>query len=162
MALREGVAADAVGGDGVSLEGDGVEAAGVVVDATGLVPPAEVRELGLPVDEAGALRVDEHLRSVGDERVFGAGDCVLFEPEPLPRIGVFAVRQAPVLLHNLRAVLEGRPLRTFRPQDRWLLILSLGDGTGLAVRGRLWWRGRLAFLLKDWLDRRFLRRHRVG
>jgi hypothetical protein len=39
--------------------------------------------------------------------------------------------------------------------------MNLGDGTGLATRGRLWWHGRFAFRLKDWIDRRFLREYQV-
>jgi NADH dehydrogenase FAD-containing subunit len=61
-----------------------------------------------------------------------------------------------VLLHNLGAVLDGDPLRRYRPQRRALLILNLGDGTGLATWGGFAWRGRAAFWLKDRIDRRWL------
>ena len=33
-------------------------------------------------------------------------------------------------------------------------ILDLGDGTGLATRGKRWWQGRASAWLKHWLDRR--------
>jgi hypothetical protein len=46
------------------------------------------------------------------------------------------------------------------PQRRALLILNLGDGTALAVRGRWWWHGRAALGLKDWIDTRWLARLR--
>jgi hypothetical protein len=62
-----------------------------------------------------------------------------------------------VLLVNLLANLEGTPATEFRPQRLYLWIINLGDGTALAMRGGLWWRGRLAFRLKDWIDRRFLK-----
>ncbi len=132
----------------------------VVVDATGLVPAPVIRDSGLPVDVRGALRVDRFLRCVDDEAVFGGGDCVHFTPRPLPEVGVYAVRQGPVLHRNLLAAARGRPLEPFRPQRRHLLVLNLGDGVGLAVWGPFSWKGRLAFRLKDWLDRRFLRKHR--
>lgn len=141
--------------DGRRMEAD------VVLAATGLVPPAILRRFGIPLGEDGGLEVDVHLRSVADSRVFAVGDCAWFAPRPLPRVGVFAVRQAPVLLENLVATLVGRPPRPFEPQRHYLLILNLGDGRGLATRGSLYWRGRLAFRLKDWLDRRFLARHRA-
>jgi hypothetical protein len=38
--------------------------------------------------------------------------------------------------------------------------MNLGDGTGLAARGSLWWGGRIAFWLKHWIDLRFLRGYR--
>jgi NADH dehydrogenase FAD-containing subunit len=129
------------------------------VNATGLKPSPLVREIGLPVDEEGALIVDHSLRSIADPTVHGGGDCIALRDEKLARIGVYAIREAPVLYHNLLAALgSGEPVH-FEPQSRFLWIMNLGDGTGLAARGRLWWHGRLAFRLKDWIDRRFLREY---
>ncbi len=132
----------------------------VLVHALGLVPPPLVRESALPTDEEGALVVDEYLKSPADPRVFGGGDCIAFRGRSLPKVGVYAVREAPVIFFNLLATLEGKALRRFRPQRRFLLILNLGDGTGLATWGPLYWRGRWAFLLKDRIDRAFLRKYR--
>lgn len=130
------------------------------VNATGLVPNRLAGGIDLPLDERGALRLDHHLRSSADPTVHGGGDAVAIEGHDLPRIGVYAIRQAPVLLHNLAAAVEGREPAVFRPQTHYLWILNLGDGTGLAVRGERWWHGRLAFLAKDLIDRRFLYRYR--
>jgi len=129
----------------------------VFVNATGLQPARVLSEFGLPTDPGGALMVDQHLRSVAAPEVHGAGDCIWFHGRPLPRVGVYAIRQAPVLFHNLMAAAEGTPPKAFRPQRRYLIIMNLGDETGLAVRGRWYWHGRAAFRLKDWIDRRFLR-----
>lgn len=128
--------------------------------ATGLVPPRVTADLGLRTDRAGAIRVDAELRALGEERIFAVGDCTTFEPRPLPRVGVYGVRAAPVLLHNLEATLLGGALRPFRPQRRFLLILNLGRGRGLALRGQRFFAGRLALWWKDRLDRRFLARYR--
>lgn len=131
------------------------------LNATGLKPNRLVRETGLPVDDEGALRVDEHLRSIADPAVHGGGDCVAFRDRELPKIGVYAIRQAPVLCRNLHAALGGTPPERFSPQKRFLWIMNLGDGTGLAIHGGLWWHGRAAFWLKDRIDRRFLRQYRT-
>jgi NADH dehydrogenase FAD-containing subunit len=131
----------------------------VFVNATGLVPAPALRNFGLPLDASGAMLVDAHLRSPADPAIHGGGDCVAFGVQALPRIGVYAIRQAPVLFANLLAALDGGTPRRFVPQRRYLWILNLGDGTGLAVRGRLYWHGRAAFMLKDWIDRRFLREY---
>jgi NADH dehydrogenase FAD-containing subunit len=128
----------------------------VLVLAIGLTPSPLVRHSGLPTDAAGALLTEPTLRSTGDPAVFGGGDCIAFGGGALPRIGVHAVREAPVLVHNLAAALAGAPLRSYRPQRRALLILNLGDGTGLATWGPFTWRGRAAFWLKDRIDRRWL------
>lgn len=94
------------------------------------------RKSGLPVDPGGALRVNRFLQAVGHPSIFGGGDCAAFGERPLAKIGVCAVREAPILFHNLLAFLgrNGRTsLRAFKPQRSFLLILNLGDGTGLAV-----------------------------
>src|SRR5262249_21781215 len=84
--------------------------------AMGLTPPAILRDRGLPTTADGALLVDSFLRSVGDPQVFGGGDCIALQGRELAKVGVYAVREAPVLCHNLLASLQGRPLRLFRPQ----------------------------------------------
>jgi NADH dehydrogenase FAD-containing subunit len=101
--------------------------------------------------------VDRHLRSPNDHRVFGGGDAVAFRGGRLPRFGVYAVRQGPVLFHNLQAALRGEPLTSYRPQRHYLYVLDLGDGTGLAIYGALAGRGRPALWLKHLIDRRFVR-----
>jgi NADH dehydrogenase FAD-containing subunit len=154
--IRTAAAVTAVTAERVCVADGPAEPFDVLVVATGLVPPALLRQSGLATDEAGALHTDTTLRARDDPAVFGAGDCIAFEGRALPRIGVHAVRQAAVLLHNLGAVLDGDPLRRYRPQRRALLILNLGDGTGLATWGGFAWRGRAAFWLKDRIDRRWL------
>jgi NADH dehydrogenase FAD-containing subunit len=129
------------------------------VNATGLRPAPLIKNLGLPVDDHGAMRVDRYLRSLDDPVIHGGGDCVAVEGQELPRIGVYAIREAPILFTNLLASLEGEVPRQFTPQRHYLWIINLGDGTGLAVRGSLYWHGRMAFRLKDWIDRRFLRKY---
>ena len=130
----------------------------LLINATGLHAPPVLRRLGLPLDEGGYLRVDESLRSVGDGRVFGTGDCISFAGHHLPKNGVFAVREAPVLFDNLLATAEGRAVRPFRPQSRYLLVMNLADGTGLATWGGWHYHGKLALKAKRWLDARFLKK----
>jgi NADH dehydrogenase FAD-containing subunit len=132
------------------------------INATGLQPPRILKQLDLPLADDGALSVDAHLRSPADPAIHGGGDCVAVEGHALPRIGVYAIRQAPILFHNLLASLDGTAPRRFTPQKHYLWIMNLGDGTGLAARSGMWWRGRSAFLLKDWIDRRFLRSFQEG
>ena len=113
---------------------------------------------GLPCDEYGFVQVDKYLRSPGDGRVFAAGDCAAF-PGDLPKAGVYAVRQARILAHNLAAAVGDRRLRAYRPQKRFLSLLSAGErdavgsrGRGLEVAGPWVWRW------KDRIDRRFMAR----
>jgi NADH dehydrogenase FAD-containing subunit len=132
-----------------------------LVHAMGLTPSPILRATGLPTSADGALLVDPFLRSVADPRIFGGGDCIALEGHDLAKIGVYAVRESPVICHNLLATLQGQPLERFRPQRRYLLILNLGDSTGLLTWGKLSWHSRLAFRLKDRIDRAFLREYQV-
>ena len=138
--------------DGEPLEFD------VAIAAIGLVPAAIDTGVAPSGSTRGGLLVDDRLRSVADCSLFAAGDCAEVVGLELPMIGVVAVRQAKVIAHNLSATLRGGSLRRYRPRGRHLLILNLGDGSGLALWGTHWYHGRLALWLKDRLDRRFLRR----
>lgn len=132
-----------------------------LVWAGGLRPPALIGALGLPVAADGRLRVQSTLCSIADGAIFAVGDCAVLDEAPRPAAGVFGVRAAPILLHNLAALGDGQPLRAFHPQRSWLSIMDLGDGRGLAMRGRLWWLGRTSLQLKRFLDLGFIRRMRA-
>ncbi len=142
--------------DAVELDGDEIPFDALTL-AIGIRPPALLREAGLPCAEDGSMRVNAFLQSVAHPEIFGAGDCICFGEYCLPRIGVYAVRQGPVLQRNLLAFLRAEPLEEFSPQEDYLLILNLGDGTGLLTYRGFAVRGRWAFWFKDWLDRRFVR-----
>ena len=151
-----------IGSDGrFVLFGDGSrQEADMIIIATGVHPPELLEGSGFSISRDGALVVDEHLESVSHKGVFGGGDCIYFKPCPLDRVGVYAVRQGPVLFNNLIASITGRQPRLFRPQKKYLLILNLGDGTGLLSRGKVAVAGRIPLLIKNWLDRRFIRKYR--
>lgn len=133
----------------------------MLVLAAGLSAAPIVASLGLPLSGDGRLRLGPTLQSLSDPAIFAAGDCSAVEGFPRPAAGVFGVRAAPVLLHNLAALGSGEPLRRYVPQRRWLSIMDLGDGTGLAMRGQLWWMGRSALALKRRIDLGFVGRMRA-
>lgn len=117
------------------------------------------RRGSLAVDERGFIRIDKHLRSLSHPQIHAAGDCCAWR-EPLPKAGVFAVRMAPVLAHNLRAALGAGPVGSYRPQRRFLALLSTADGRAIATRGGWAFEGRWAWRWKDHIDRAFVRRYR--
>lgn len=130
--------------------------------ALGIEPPSLFRDSGLTTGADGGLLVDAQLRAVDHPEIFGGGDCISFQPRPLDKVGVYAVRQNPLLLHNLLAALEGRKLKVFAPQTHYLLIFNLGDGRGISRRRSWVWDGRSAFWLKDRIDRQFMRRFQLA
>ena len=148
--IDEGAARTA---DGRTMEFD------VAVLAVGIEPPEVFRKSGLATGDDGGLWVNRYLQSISDPRIFGGGDSVAFRGETLANLGVFAVRQGPVIFHNVRAVLSGEPLKEFKPQKLYLYVLNLGDGTGLAIYGPLVWQGAAAWKLKSYIDRKFVKEY---
>ena len=67
-----------------------------------------------------------------------------------------------MLYANLLAALEGKDLEAFEPQDTYLLIYNLGNGTGIFWRNNWVWKGRLIFLLKDTIDLKLMRKFQVS
>jgi selenide,water dikinase len=117
-----------------------------------------LRETGLALDADGCIQVTDTLQTVTDSRVFAAGDIASMVGHPLEKAGVFAVRQGPPLAENLRRAVEGRELKPYRPQRRWLALISTGDRYAVASRGALGFQGAWVWRWKDWIDRRFMLR----
>ena len=116
------------------------------------------RGLGLALDAKGFIRVNACLQSVTDPLIFAAGDCASLDGHALEKAGVFAVRMARPLAENLRRSVTGRPLVAYRPQRRWLALISTGDRYAVASRGAMGLAGAWVWRWKDWIDRRFMRR----
>jgi NADH dehydrogenase FAD-containing subunit len=129
----------------------------VLFMAVGIQPSQLFLDSGLPVGPDRGLLVNRYLQSVAHPQIFGGGDCICFEPRPLARVGVYAVRQNPVLLENLRRALAGEALLPFVPQKNYLLAFNMGDGTAIVRWKFIVFNGRPGFALKDYLDRRFMK-----
>jgi selenide,water dikinase len=125
---------------------------------TGAAAAPWVAASGLATDAQGFLAVRDTLQALHDDHVFGAGDIATQVNHPRPKAGVYAVRQAPVLAHNLVAVLLGKPLRQHRPQQHFLSLISLGDKQATADKGFLSATGNWVWRWKDWIDRAFMAR----
>jgi NADH dehydrogenase FAD-containing subunit len=130
--------------------------------AIGIQPSSLFRESGIPVGPDGGLLVNSYLQSVAHPDIFGGGDCISLEERPLAKVGVYAVRENPVLYHNLLAALEGGRMEAFTPQKEFLLIFNMGNGKGIFWKKNWIWEGRLAFHLKDYIDRKFMRTFQVS
>jgi NADH dehydrogenase FAD-containing subunit len=130
--------------------------------AMGVQPSSIFVDSGIPAGPDGGLLVNPYLQSVAHPVMFGGGDCISFANGPLAKVGVYAVRQNPILLHNLSAALEGKEMRPFTPQRDYILIFNMGNGRGILWKKNFVWEGRLAFLLKDYIDRKFMKKFQVS
>ncbi|MDP1573382.1 MAG: selenide, water dikinase SelD [Coxiellaceae bacterium] len=113
---------------------------------------------GLNCDSKGFIQVDKFLRSISHPEVFAAGDSAAFTPTPLPKAGVYAVRQGSVLTDNLIATLKQRSLRPYKPQHHFLSLLTTGRRHAVASRGPLFIEGKWVWYWKNYIDRRFMAR----
>ncbi len=129
----------------------------------GAAPPAMLASSRLPRSQEGYLAVDNALRAIDGSPVWGAGDCISQrDHEWVPKAGVYAVRQGPVLAHNLSRV----------PPGAWALAdLSAAVGFFVSpvderrpgapgIPGHRH-RSRWAQALKRFIDQSFMNRYRL-
>ncbi|TMG89705.1 MAG: pyridine nucleotide-disulfide oxidoreductase [Betaproteobacteria bacterium] len=131
----------AAGENGLELDGGGRFGAQAAVWAAGAYAPSWIARSALAI---------------------AAGDVASVIGEPGPKSGVFAVRQGPVLAHNLRRALAGEAPERFRPPSRSLALISCGDRYAVASWGWLALEGAWVWRWKDRIDRRFVERYRLG
>ena len=135
--------------------------ADLVIWAAGASPPMALRGFELPKSERGFLAARRTLQTTTDAPIFVSGDTADIEGALVPKAGVYAVRQAPVLWKNLRRHFAGQPLVEYRPQRSFLSLLSCGDGTAILDYKGFTSHSGWAWTLKDWIDRRWMKRFRV-
>ena len=124
--------------------------------AMGVKPNPIFTNSNLPTGPDGGLLVNAFLQCETYPDMFGGGDCIYFQKQPLDKVGVYAVRQNPVLYQNLMARLEGRDLQAFDPGGDYLLIFNVGGGKGVLQKRWVTFGGRSAFFVKDYIDRKFM------
>jgi NADH dehydrogenase len=128
-----------------------------LVWTAGVAPHPSLAALGLPLDEKGRVEVDESMAVRGLDGVWAAGDCAAV-PDPAkrragacPPTAQHAVRQGPVVAHNIAAALgaaEGR--RRFEYAAKAAFV-NLGRYKAVGKLGRLSVRGFVAW----WLARTY-------
>jgi len=116
------------------------------------------RTSALPTDKRGFIRIERTFQVTGYGNLFAVGDCASLAG--MKKAGVFAVRAGPILDGNLRALLQGMPLREYRPQDDFLSLLNLGDGTAIGSKWGVALEGRAMMWLKNRIDRSFMENYR--
>ena len=157
IAIREGVYAKSISRDTVVLDNGEALPADFVFLALGVTPSPIFADSGIATGPDGGLRVNRFLQSTQHPDIFGGGDCIYFADQPLDKVGVYAVRQNPVLFHNLVARLNGGDLMPFDPGGDYLLIFNLGGRIGVLKKRWLEFGGWPAFAIKNYIDRKFMK-----
>jgi len=134
----------------------------LIIWATSAVAPAVLTLFDLPKDDRGFLKINHTLRTTRpDTPIFAVGDSGTIVGEDLPKAGVYAVRQSPILWENIARSLAGQPLQSYRPQRRFLKLINSGDGQAIGEYGPLSVRSRWMWKLKDWIDSRFMDKYQT-
>ena len=137
-------------------------ASDIVFMAVGVRPSPLFADSGLTTGPDGGLLVNQYLQAVSYPEIFGGGDCISFEPKPLAKVGVYAVRQNPILFNNLLCFMKEAPLEPFIPQKAVLLAFNMGDGTAVVQWHSLVFGGRIGFALKNYIDKTFMKNFQVS
>ncbi len=131
----------------------------LVVAAIGSAAPDWPKASGLPVDDDGFIKVGANHQVEGFSSIFAAGDIARRTDRRVPHSGVHAVYAGPVLAKNLRRKLSGdKRLATYNPRGMNFYLLNTCRGEAILSYGPLALQGRWLRRLKDWLDRRWIRR----
>jgi len=140
----------------VKLQNGSVLPADIVIWATAAAAPHLLSECDLPKDDRGFLLTNETLQSIDDGSVFAVGDTGTIPSANIPKAGVYAVRQGPILWDNIQRQLAGRSLIPYEPQKSFLKLLNMGDGTAVGEWRGFSFSGRWVMKLKRHIDQRFM------
>ena len=155
--IMNGQKVDSVEKQNLTLSGGDKVTWDTLLVATTAAPLELFKNSNLPVDHLGFVTVDQRLLVTGHENLFAVGDCSTFVASPLPKAGVFAVRQAPVLFKNiLELVSDKKASHKYTPQSKFLSLLLSGKKTAIASYGQIavsgWW----VYKLKYYIDQKFM------
>ena len=150
-----------VGQSTVKLQPDRNLPADIVIWATSATAPALLSSFDLPKDDRGFLLTDDTLKSTGGDPIFAVGDTGTIDGREIPKAGVYAVRQGPILWENIQRQLNGRSLIPYVPQSSFLKLLNTGDGRAVGEWRGFSFEGRWAMQLKQRIDQRFMDKYQL-
>lgn len=157
ITIDESAYVDKVSDGKIILKNGQEHDADIIFLATGVKASRIFASSGMNTGPDGGLPVNSFLQSTEHANIFGGGDCIYFTPNPLAKVGVYAVRENPILLKNILAFMEGSQLTKFDPGGSYLLIFNLGERLGALQKGPFVWGGKFSFTVKDYIDRKFMR-----
>lgn len=129
--------------------------------ATDASAPPLFKASQLPTDQAGFLKVNSKLQVDQYPEIFAAGDCIHFTPSPLPKAGVFAVREGMILSNNVRKFISRgskAQLLDYIPQKNFLKLIHLSNSKILASRGNWAMTSPLFWIWKKFIDKKFMKK----
>nr|WP_026104969.1 NAD(P)/FAD-dependent oxidoreductase [Halalkalibacterium ligniniphilum] len=129
-----------------------------IVWATGVRGNSIIEKSGFEAMR-GRIKVEPDLRAPGHDDVFVIGDCALIINEeinrPYPPTAQIAMQMAATCAHNLKALIKGGELQSFKPEIKGT-VASLGGKEAIGVVGSRKLFGSSASFMKKMIDNRYL------
>ena len=121
------------------------------------VKGAEIDFIGYDVTKDNFLLVDENLKA--NDYTLAMGDSIEIKSySRLPKAGVFAIRQAPILYQNIVDILEGKKeLKKYTPQKKYLQLINYGDKRALMNYWKISISGKIPWKIKNYIDMKYMR-----
>ena len=147
--IRLGARVTSVDEHGVSI-GDERIRAGTVLWAAGVRASPLTKDLGVPLDRSGRVRVEADLTVPGHPEIRALGDLVCRDQDgkPLPGVCQMGMQSGAYAGEEIARALRGQPSRPFRYDDKGSMA-TIGRARAIAEIGRLHFGGLFAWLL--WL-----------
>ena len=138
-----------INADGVQMGTDRI-ASRTVIWAAGVAASPLGAKLGLPLDRAGRVLVEENLSVAGHPEIMVVGDlaALSWHQPPVPGTAPAAKQMGTHAAQNILRLLEGQATQKFRYRDYGMLA-TIGRNAAVAVFGKLQVSGYPAWLL--WL-----------
>ncbi|MDG2313563.1 MAG: selenide, water dikinase SelD [Alphaproteobacteria bacterium] len=150
-----------INSNSVELSTGEILSADKTILVTNAKPPNWLSNTGLALDVNGFVRIDDYLRSMSHPEIYATGDIASMENYNLPKSGVYAVRQGPVLAENLRREFKEKNPKPYRPQKKVLALITTGNNSAVAARGSLAVSGKWVRRWKEKIDRRWIAKYQT-
>ena len=128
-----------------------------VIAATGVTGAAWTKNTDLQTVDGNFIAVNAVQQSVSHDNVFAVGDVATRVDRNMAHSGVHAVFGGAVEAENLLAYLKDKTLKTYKPKNRTLYLLSCGDKYAIGSWGKYSLQGRWVWILKKHIDKRFVK-----
>lgn len=144
---------------GVPFTKSDIDIYDAVIDATGNFPASLSLHHDLETGHGNRILTRTSLLAADTANVFAAGDTADVDGNNYAPVGVHAVKQGPLLRENIDRILQGRPLKFYKPYPVNPLIISSGNDDAIFTAGSYCSRGKWASVLKYILDINWLEKY---
>jgi len=147
--VRTGMAVSDLGSDFVDIGNERI-ATRTILWAAGVRASPLTAHLGVPVDKAGRIWVEEDLSVPDRSEVFVVGDLIAKTQDgrPLPGVAQLAMQSGPHAARNIALSIAGKPRKPFSYVDKGSMA-TIGRNKAVAQLGRFRFSGVIAWWL--WL-----------